>query len=209
MVECAAAGCLAGLSGAIGVLASAGGPVEVVAAPVEGVAVSGEGGSIFSGDLGTAIWTLVIFVVLLLVLGRWAWRPMLLALKKREAAIRDSLEEAAATQAEAEATLALYRGQLSAAQQESAAMIEQGRSEALALAENLKQKAEEEAAKLRAQAEHDIVVARDRALEQLTEQVGHLATELAGKIIEKELTVEGHERLLEESLKQLEKRGNP
>ncbi len=67
---------------------------------------------LLSPEPGTMIWTAVTFVVLLIVLGKFAWRPLLDALEKREKSIQNALESAAALKAEAEKLLRRAREQL-------------------------------------------------------------------------------------------------
>ena len=78
-------------------------------------AEGGEGPSLFTGDLGNILWSLVTFVVVLIVLGKFAWGPILGALQKREDFIRSSLELAKKDREDAEARLREYEEKLQAA----------------------------------------------------------------------------------------------
>jgi len=156
--------------------------------------------NIFAGDWGTVILTLAIFIVLLAVLGKWAWGPILAGLQKREEHIRQSIEEAEKARADGEKALSEYKEKLAEAQIEAQIIIDKGRTDAVRLAEELKQKAQEEGKKLRKQAQRDIASAKDQALKEIYDQTVNLATEIAGKIISKELSPEGHRELLQEAL---------
>jgi len=164
----------------------------------------GSGPDIFSGGLGTAVFTIAVFVVLLVFLGKWAWGPILTGLQKREENIRSSIEEAQKARDEADEALAEYKAQLARAQQESKSIIENGRDEALRLAEQLRDKAQQEAQLISTKAERDISAAKDQALKELYEQTTELATEMAAGIIGKTLTPEDHRELLQESLNKLQ-----
>ena len=88
------------------------------AAPV--LASGAEGGANpFAGDVGTAIWTVVIFAVVLLVLGKFAWGPILDGLQSREEFISDSLAKAKEDREAAEARLREYEEKLSSARAEA------------------------------------------------------------------------------------------
>ena len=162
------------------------------------------GPDIFSGGLGTAVFTIAVFIVLLVILGKWAWGPILTGLQKREEHIRDSIEDAQKARDEADEALAKYKAQLAQAQQESKSIIEKGRDEALCLAEQFRQKAQQEAQLISTKAERDIASAKDQALKELYEQTTELATEMAASIIGKTLTPDDHRELLQESLNKLQ-----
>lgn len=164
----------------------------------------GSGPDIFSGSLGTAVFTIAVFIVLLIILGKWAWGPILAGLQKREESIRNSIEEAQKAREEADEALAEYRAQLAQAQQESQSIIENGRDEALQLAEQFRDKAQQEAQLISAKAERDIAAAKDQALKELYEQTTELATEMAAGIIGKTLTPDDHRELLRKSLNKLQ-----
>ena len=159
---------------------------------------------IFSGNLGTAVFTIAIFIVLLLVLGKWAWGPILSGLQSREEYIRESIKKAEDARSDAEQALAEYKDQLARAQAEAEAIIDKGRSEAISLAQEFKQSAEEESQSLRSQAERDISSAKDQALKEIYQQSTELATEMAGRIIGKSLSPDDHRELLQESLNKLQ-----
>ncbi|MFC1781967.1 F0F1 ATP synthase subunit B [Planctomycetota bacterium] len=159
---------------------------------------------IFAGDWITVILTLAVFIVLLLVLRKWAWGPILSGLQKREEHIRQSIEEAEKARADGEKSLAEYKEKLTQAQNEAQEIIDKGRADAVNLAEEFKEKALDEAQNLRTQAQRDITSAKDQALKQIYDQSVNLAAEMAGKIISKELDATAHHDLLQESLGKLQ-----
>ena len=73
------------------------------------LAAEGGDGNIFAGDLGNMIWTVVIFVLVLLVLGKFAWGPLLRSVDDREKGIRDSVGAAQKAAAEARELLAQHQ----------------------------------------------------------------------------------------------------
>ena len=86
--------------------------------------------SIFEGGLHNAIWTLVIFLTVVLVLGKFAWKPLLAALKAREDFIRESLENAKKEREESAALLKKYSDQINKAREEATAITQEGRRDA-------------------------------------------------------------------------------
>jgi F-type H+-transporting ATPase subunit b len=168
-----------------------------------------EGGSdIFAGDWILVILTLAVFVVLLAILGKWAWGPILSGLQKREEYIRQSIDDAEKAKVDAENSLAQYKQQLSQAREEALAIIEKGRSDAVHLADELKLNAKDEAQKLRTQAQRDIDSAKDQALKEIYQQTTELATDIAAGIISKSLNPDDHRMLLQEALSKLQQESN-
>ena len=164
----------------------------------------GVGGDILDGGIMTAVCAVVIFLLLLAILGKYAWGPILTGLQKREEHIRHTIEEAQNARQDAEKSLAQYKEQLAKANQEAQAIIEKGRSDATRLAQDLQAKAQEEAQKLRDRAQQDIGAAKNQALNEIYDQVAVLATDIAGKIIGKTLSPEDHRQLLDESLSKIQ-----
>ena len=162
------------------------------------------GGDVMGGGVMTSVFALIVFVLLLAILGKYAWGPILSGLQKREEHIRNTIEEAQNARQDAEKSLAEYKEQLIKANQEAQAIIEKGRSDASRLAQDLQAKAQDEAQKLRDRAQQDISSAKNQALNEIYDQVAVLATDIAGKIISKTLSPDDHRQLLDESLSKLQ-----
>ena len=176
----------------------------VLAALPASAAGGGDGeGNIFTGDLGNMIWTLVVFGLVVLVLGKFAWGPILAGLQQREDFIRDSLEKAKADRDAAEERLARYEAKLNEARAEATAIVEEGRRDAEVLRQRIEQEAREEADKSVARARREIDIARETAVKELYTLSGNLATSLAGRIVERELKPEDHERLISDAIADL------
>jgi len=110
----------------------------------------------FAGNLGNAIWTLGIFVIVVLVLGKFAWGPVLSLLQERERFIHKSLSDAKHDRDEAEARLKDYANKLQSAQAEAVAIIEEARRDAERLREDLRERAKSEADTMVKNAERQI-----------------------------------------------------
>lgn len=152
----------------------------------------------FKTDL--ALWTFVIFVVLFLVLKKFAWKPISESLDRREHHIAENIAAAQRAQDDARNMLTEYERKLAGAADEVRAMLEEARRDA----EGTKQQIVAEA-KAAAQAEHeramrDIRTAADAAVEELSQRSADLAVALAGKIVSTKLTGEERSRLVQESL---------
>lgn len=172
------------------------------------LAAAAEGGepSIFAGDVGNMVWTVVTFVLLLWVLRRYAWGPILERLQARERFIRESLEEAKRDREEAEARLKEYETRLASARAEATEIVDEGRRDGEQVRQRIEQEAKAEAEKIVARARREIGLAKEAAVEELFGVAGELATEVAEKIVRRELTAEDHQRLIEESLTSIRQR---
>ncbi|MCB9851149.1 MAG: F0F1 ATP synthase subunit B [Phycisphaerales bacterium] len=165
----------------------------------------GEAPNPFAGDFGNAVWTLVIFLIVLFVLGKFLWGPILKGLQSREEFIVKSLSDADKANKEAQAQLAKYTEQLNAARAEATAIVEEGRRDAEAVKRTIQDEAKKESDAMIARAKREIGVARDSAVRELYDLGGKLATQVAGKIISRELSPADHERLIQESIAELGK----
>jgi F-type H+-transporting ATPase subunit b len=156
--------------------------------------------SIFAGNLGNVIVTLIIFGLVIAVLGKLAWRPLLTVLNERERSIRESLETARRERQAAEEVMARYSAQLEKAREEAGAIVEEGRRDGEAVRRRIHEEARGQANEIIERARREIRLATDAALKELYDHTADLAVKLAGGIIRKELSVEDHRRLVAESL---------
>ncbi len=175
----------------------------LIASPV--LAAEGGASSPFAGDFGNALWTLVIFVAVVVVLGKFAWGPILRGLQSREEFIARSLQDAEEASKKAQAQLAEYTEKLDAARAEASAIVEEGRRDAEIVKRQIQDEARSEADAMIERAKREIGIARDSAVRELYDLGGKLATDVAGKILARELKQADHERLIEESIAELRK----
>lgn len=160
--------------------------------------------TIFTGDLGNIIWSLVTFLIVLVVLGKFAWGPILGTLQKREDFIRDSLEQAKRDRDDAAAQLASYEKKQADSKAEASAIVEEGRRDAEVLKRKIEADAKAEADAVVERAKREIGLATDTARRELYDLAAKLATDVASKIINEELDASKHERLIAESIEQIE-----
>ncbi len=160
--------------------------------------------NVFAGDIGNAIWTIVIFLLVVLVLGKYAWGPILKSLQAREDFIRESLEKAKRDRDQAEARLKEYESQIANARAEATAIVEEGRRDAEAVKRTIEETARAEAEKMVVRARTEIQIATDTAVKDLYTLSARLATGIAAKILEREISAQDHERLISESLASLD-----
>lgn len=175
-------------------------------APLLG-AEGGDGPSLFTGDLGNIIWSLLTFFAVLIVLGKFAWKPILGALQGREEFIRSSLEQAKADREAAESRLKEYEEKLTAARQEATEIVAEGRRDAEVVKTTIEENAKASAEAMIDRAKREIGIATDTAVKGLYDVTGKLATDIASRIISKEITAQDHERLIADSIRELSSAG--
>lgn len=151
-------------------------------------------------DPGAAIWTVIVFIALLVVLRLTAWKPILRVLNEREAFIKSSIADAKHEREEAEKLLREYQAQLDRARGEAAALIEKGRQDAEVARQRMIEAARGEAFALTERTKREIALAADDAIKELYERTAELSVQVAGRIISKELTAADHRRLIADSI---------
>jgi F-type H+-transporting ATPase subunit b len=151
-------------------------------------------------DPDLAIYTFIVFAILLALLTKFAWRPIAEGLDRRERTIAEQIEAAHRTHEEAKALLAQYEQRLAGAHDEIRAMLEEARRDATHTGQQLMAKANAEAEAIKDRALRDIDTAKGAALKELAETSGRLAIDLAGRIIGSELDANRHRRLIDEAL---------
>ena len=157
-------------------------------------------------DPGLFIWTIVTFLVLLALLAKFAWRPLLEALDTRQNAIRKSLDDAQQARQDLERLNAESAQIIARSRQEADAIITQSRADGDRLREEIRQKARAEADLIVKNAERQIQLETSRALEQIRHEAVDLSVMIASKIIQRNLTREDNERLIDEALRQVQQK---
>ena len=145
-------------------------------------------------------WEIVSFAVLLFILAKYAFPPIVQILDERERKIRESIESAERRSAEAERRMAEYEAKMKASQKEAEEMIAQAKSRAQQMKEENERQLSADAERIKAAAAREIEQERRKALDDVRRYAGDLALQVAGKVIERSLTDADHKRLADESL---------
>lgn len=150
-----------------------------------------------------ALFTAVVFGLLLVVLGSAAWKPIAQGLERRERGIADNISRAEKAAAEATAKLAEYESKLAAAAEESQRIVTEARKDAEAAGQKLIAAAQEEAAQSRERALAEIETAKRVALNELAAQSTDVAMSLAQRVVGREVRSEDHQGMIQEMLDKL------
>jgi F-type H+-transporting ATPase subunit b len=151
-------------------------------------------------DPDLMIWTLVVFVVLMLVLTKFAWGPISEALEAREHAIEENIAAAQRANDEAKTLLADYERRLAQAHEEVRGILEEARRDAEHTKQSILTEARAEAQTERDRALRDIDLATDRAIKELAEQSANMAVGLAGRILRTQLGPQDQAQLVRDAM---------
>ena len=139
-------------------------------------------------DIGLVFWNTIAFLVLLVVLGKFAWKPMLKAIAERESGIEEALLRADKMKAEIAAMQNENEALLAKAREERAGMIKDAKETADKMVSEAKDKAKQEYERIISDAQMAITQQKNAALTEVKNQVGNLVVEVAEKVLRKELS---------------------
>ena len=175
-------------------------------------AQAAEGGNssslLIQPQFGTIFWTVVTFLILSFLLGRFAWKPLLGAVEARETGIRDAIEGAQREREEAQRILEENRAMLILARKERAEAVEAGRRDAERLKAEILDDARKQRELLIKQAEAQIDAGLRQARAGLKGEAADLAIQAAGKLMGRNLDDATQRRLVEDYLADLERLGS-
>ncbi len=155
--------------------------------------------------IDTMIFSLLIFVLLILVLWKFAWNPIIEGLDKREKSIANDIDSARLAHEKAQALAAQYEQQIAAAGQEASRLIAEAKDEAIRAKDRILAEAQQAAVKQREKAVAEINAARDQAVRELAERSVDSAVSLAQNMLGRELDRNSHASLIEQSLQRFAK----
>ncbi|HVK08927.1 MAG TPA: F0F1 ATP synthase subunit B [Gemmataceae bacterium] len=188
------------------------GPAVAVAAPEGEHAAKhddGHGGQVDIAEAfglkryDLAIYTIIVFLLLLLILGKFAWGPMMSGLEQREAGLRKVHEDAESARNEAQKAVAEIQARLAKANEEVRAMLDEARKDAQGVKDQMKADAAAEVQAERDRIRREIESAKDAALQDIYQQAVQLAALVSSKAVQRELTPADHSRLLDDALADL------
>ena len=151
-------------------------------------------------NLKDLIFAVANFLILVLLLGKFLYKPFLGILEKRKQTIEDAFTNADATNRKADEKYEAYTKKLARAEAESREIIKNARLKADDHANMIVEEAKAEAARIKLQAEKEAVREKEKALREVREQIGQLAILAAEQILEKEVAAEGQEEIIDRVL---------
>ncbi len=165
----------------------------------------GKKDTLLSVEPGLMIWTILIFVILVIILKKYAWGPLLKSLHDREQGIKDSVEKAEYLKQEAEKILEQNKKLLASADEESRKILNESKQLADKVRNDLLTRANEDAQKVIQQAKAEIEREKVAALNELKDEVASLAVQAAGKIIDENLDQNKQKKIIDDFINQIPK----
>lgn len=157
---------------------------------------------------GLMVWTIIIFLLLVVLLRKVAWKPIVGALDERTRHIKDSLEKAEAAQRAAENARTEYEAMIAKASREAQELIARSRKAAETTRDEIVAKAQSESELLRQRTIKEIDLARQKALEEIKHTAAQLSVDIAGKIIGRSLAAKDHQDLIRQALREMQFTGS-
>lgn len=158
---------------------------------------------IFTLALDLTLWTIVVFVLLLVILRKYAWGPMLEGLTKREQDIHAAAEEARQARDEAKRLREEFERKSAEAEQRARDIVDEARRNAQRAADETRAKTMAEIQSERERLHREVDNALDQALQQIWSQTAQLATLVSAKAIGRQLNPDDHRRLVDEAIADL------
>ena len=156
-------------------------------------------------DPGLFVWTILTFLLLLTVLAKYAWKPLLKMLKDREDLIRSSLEDAEKAQTELANLNAEREKIINKARSEAQSILSEGKVAASKLKDETLKAAKDQAKSILTDAEKQIRIEKHKAIEEIKSEVVDLSLSVATKLIKKNISREDNQTLIDESLENITK----
>jgi F-type H+-transporting ATPase subunit b len=154
--------------------------------------------------LVTAITSIVVFLIVLAILSQTVWPRIVKGLDERAAKIREEITAAEQARAQSKDALEQYERALQEAKGEARRMLDETKAQQQKLSADLRAKADAELASMRERARADIEAAKKSALTEIYNESAGLATMIASKILQRELGDADRQRLLDESLREMQ-----
>jgi F-type H+-transporting ATPase subunit b len=163
-----------------------------------------EGPGLVDFDPASAIWILIIFLALVFILKKFAWKNVLAGLTAREMRIRQAIADADNARTRGEEALKEYNKQLATAQDQVRSLLSSATIEAEKIAAGIRMHAQQEAEEIKERAMKEIESSKEAALSEIYEQTAVLATSVAEKILRRNLNADDQRDLVQKSLEELQ-----
>lgn len=154
-------------------------------------------------DPGLFIWTILTFLVLLFVLAKFAWKPLLSMLEAREEKIRKALDDADQAQVRLEQISKESEAIIAQARIDAQKIAQDGKAAAERLKEDILNKAREKSGSILEDAQKQIEAEKNRAIGEIKAEAVDISIQIASKLIEKNLSSEDNRKMIEDALKQI------
>ncbi len=149
----------------------------------------------------TVIFTLCNLALTMFIFKRFLWKPVQEIVAKRKALAEAQLTEAAQAKEEALAIKSEYEENMAKAREEADQIVAKAQKTATSRSEEMLHEAQEQVAEMKQKAEQDIALERKKAVNEVKDEIGSIAMEIASKVVEREIDAQDHEALINEFIK--------
>ena len=164
----------------------------------------GDKPGVLSIDYSGLIWIVILFIALVTILYKAAWKNVLAGLNARETRIRTAIADADSARTKGEQALKEYNSQLATAQAQVRDLLSSATLEAEKIAAGIRMHAQQEAEEIKERAMKEIETSKEQALAEIYEQTASLATTVAEKILRRNLNADDQRDLVKQSLDELQ-----
>ncbi len=159
--------------------------------------------SLLKVDPGLFLWTIITFALLLFILWKTAWKPIVEALDARAEKVKSDVDRAESNRVESEKLLTQHKENIDKAKDDANKVIAESKTQAEKLKNDMLNDAKEEANNLIEKAKREIDLSKQKALGEIKEEIVNISTDIAAKIIAKNLKPEDQAGLVQEALNNL------
>ncbi|MFD2616233.1 F0F1 ATP synthase subunit B [Terrilactibacillus laevilacticus] len=156
--------------------------------------------------LGTILFQLIVFVILMIIVGKFGAKPVVEMMRKRQSYIDNQIEKSESSRKEAESLLAEQKSELEKVRQEAQTIIERAKKQGESEADSIISAAKDRADRLVVEARAEITREKDKAIASLRDEVAELSVLLATKILEKEIDEKQYDKEMNQVLKEVGER---
>jgi len=159
--------------------------------------------NLLNPDIGLMVWTVVTFLCLVFLLGRFAWKPLLAAIEERERRLRNDISAAAQAKESAESLKQQYERQLVQIETRAQEMLAQAQKDGQTIQADLLKKAQDESRKLVEKTRLQLAEEQKELIRELRSEVSQVSMAIAGKVIQRTIDEKIQGELLDEAIEKL------
>ena len=169
------------------------------------ILLSGDGVNLLYSSPGLAIWTTITFSVVLILLWKFAWKPIISALDARNAKVEDDLNQSKELREKAEDLMKDYEQKIEAAKTEALQIVDEGRKDAEENSAIILKEAQDEAAKIRERVTNEIEQAKLKALAEIEAKIVDLTVQVVSEVMMKDIDDLQHRDMISRELSAINK----
>jgi F-type H+-transporting ATPase subunit b len=155
-----------------------------------------------SPEPGSVLWTIITFLIIVWLIGRFGWKPILSGLRAREETIRKDLDTAKSEREKAQAVLAEYQSAMAGTKKEAGEVIQKAQEAAAQVLEDARRKSRQESQRELVRARSEIERETEAAKTELRRHVAELTARATTRLIGKTVDPQEHEQLIIDALKE-------